>query len=262
MMGAFAEMSEDVSRICGIIAYDLAQTHVSYYQHRGALRGTPGSVCPQPEPNATELPSSPPISAQTSQRQGVGGGGVARRARAAQAPKPKSCATSCGTSFTTPCAASFTCHSKGRPGVGRRWQMTVDKIIINTFTIWQMTMGKINTFTMNNFTFPSFAASNTSSATSCFKLFSCVLHVSSKGRRGGTRVLPGPSLRCSKSPARPPPHSNASEAPFRQPRAWAIGSPRTHVVHVGVVSRDGVQRLLSLRPAAVVCGPADVAALG
>ena len=30
-MGAFAEMSEDVSRICDIIAHDLAQTHVSYY---------------------------------------------------------------------------------------------------------------------------------------------------------------------------------------------------------------------------------------
>jgi len=31
VMGAFAEMSEDVSRICGIIAHDLARTHVSYY---------------------------------------------------------------------------------------------------------------------------------------------------------------------------------------------------------------------------------------
>ena len=30
VMGAFAEMSEDVSRICGIIAHDLARTHVSY----------------------------------------------------------------------------------------------------------------------------------------------------------------------------------------------------------------------------------------
>ena len=30
-MGAFAEMPEDVNRICGIIAYDLARTHVSYY---------------------------------------------------------------------------------------------------------------------------------------------------------------------------------------------------------------------------------------
>ena len=30
VIGAFAEMSEDVSRICGIIAHDLARTHVSY----------------------------------------------------------------------------------------------------------------------------------------------------------------------------------------------------------------------------------------
>ena len=31
VVGAFAEMPEDVSCICGIIAYDLARTHVSYY---------------------------------------------------------------------------------------------------------------------------------------------------------------------------------------------------------------------------------------
>jgi len=31
VMGAFAEMSEDVSRICGIIAHDLARTNVLYY---------------------------------------------------------------------------------------------------------------------------------------------------------------------------------------------------------------------------------------
>ena len=31
VVGAFAEMSEDVSRICEIIAHDLARTHVSYY---------------------------------------------------------------------------------------------------------------------------------------------------------------------------------------------------------------------------------------
>jgi len=31
VVGAFAEMSEDVSRICGITAHDLARTHVSYY---------------------------------------------------------------------------------------------------------------------------------------------------------------------------------------------------------------------------------------
>ena len=31
VMGAFAEMSGDVSRICDIIAHELASTHVSYY---------------------------------------------------------------------------------------------------------------------------------------------------------------------------------------------------------------------------------------
>jgi len=89
-----------------------ASVFESSNEHRGALRGTPGSVCPQPEPNATELPSCAPISARAAQRR-RGGGGVARRARAARvtarAPKAKSCATSCGTSSATSCAASFTC---------------------------------------------------------------------------------------------------------------------------------------------------------
>jgi len=31
VVGAFVEMSEDVSRICDITAQDLARTHVSYY---------------------------------------------------------------------------------------------------------------------------------------------------------------------------------------------------------------------------------------
>ena len=66
------------------------------YDHRGSLRGIPGSACPQSEPNATELPSCAPISARAAQRR-RGGGGVARKARAARAPKAKSCATSCGT---------------------------------------------------------------------------------------------------------------------------------------------------------------------
>jgi len=83
--------------------------------------------------------------------------------------------------------------------------MAMDKIIINAFLIWQMAMGKISAFTTSNFTFPSFAALSTSFAKSCAKSFSCVLHVSPKGRRGGTRALPGPSLRCSKSSTRHPP---------------------------------------------------------
>ena len=31
VVGAFAEMSEDMSSICGTIAHDLARTHLSYY---------------------------------------------------------------------------------------------------------------------------------------------------------------------------------------------------------------------------------------
>ena len=60
-----------------------------------------GSACPQPEPNATELPSCASISASRellTDDGGGGGGGVARRARAAPAPKAMSCAPSCGTS--------------------------------------------------------------------------------------------------------------------------------------------------------------------
>ena len=37
-VGAFVEMTEDVSRICGIIAHDLARTHVSYYNARDLAR--------------------------------------------------------------------------------------------------------------------------------------------------------------------------------------------------------------------------------
>ena len=33
VMGAFAEMSGDVGRICDIIAHDLARIHVSYYNN-------------------------------------------------------------------------------------------------------------------------------------------------------------------------------------------------------------------------------------
>jgi len=47
------------------------------YKHRGALRGTPGSVCPQAEPNATELPSCACISARAARR--LGGWGKPRK---------------------------------------------------------------------------------------------------------------------------------------------------------------------------------------
>jgi len=41
VLGAFAEMPEDVSSICDIIAHDLARTHVSYYN--GDAKRTKGS---------------------------------------------------------------------------------------------------------------------------------------------------------------------------------------------------------------------------
>jgi len=69
-------------------------------------------------------PVAPPSQRELHKDGGGGGGGVARRARAARAPKVKSCATSCGTSSTTPCAASstsssFICHLKA--GAGCVW---------------------------------------------------------------------------------------------------------------------------------------------
>ena len=44
VMGAFAKMSGDVSRICDIIAHELARAHVSYYN--GDAKRTKGTVPP------------------------------------------------------------------------------------------------------------------------------------------------------------------------------------------------------------------------
>jgi len=89
-----------------------------HFEHIGALRGTPGSASPQPEPNATELPSCAPSQCEQHKDGGGGGGGMAKRARAARAPKAKSCATSCGTSSATPstafCAESLACWRRRR----------------------------------------------------------------------------------------------------------------------------------------------------
>jgi len=77
------------------------------------------ALCAAPPEVLAHSPSQMPLScpvAPATQRElhkdgGGGGGGVAGRARAARAPKAKSCATSCGTSSATSCAASFTCLS-------------------------------------------------------------------------------------------------------------------------------------------------------
>jgi len=172
-----------------------------------------------------------------------------------------SSAASCVTSSATSCAASFTgssftcssftCHLRESvawfppladdDGQDKHLHDAWARACWAWVLSWQMTMGMMNTFAVNTFALPSFAALNTSSATSCAKSFTCVLHVSPKSRRGGeleliqshmaqkpvlrgevgcacvahqvsvergggTRVLPSPSLRCLKSPARPPPH--------------------------------------------------------
>jgi len=63
LKGAVADVGIDVASVCVVcMVLDLD------YKHRGALRGTPGSACPQPEPNATKLPSCAPISARAAQR--------------------------------------------------------------------------------------------------------------------------------------------------------------------------------------------------
>jgi len=89
-------------------------------EHRGSLRGTLGSACPQPEPNATELPVAPPSQRAASCAKTATWLRLVAysRARAARAPQAKSCATSCGTSSATPSvtpgAASFTCWRRRR----------------------------------------------------------------------------------------------------------------------------------------------------
>jgi len=145
------------------------------FKHRDALRGTPGSVCPQPEPRTPlSCPIAPPFQRELLKDGGGGGSGVARRARAARVPKAKSCAASFTCSSLT--CSSFTCHL--RASVGAR-------VCLAWVLGWQMAMDKINAFTMSIFTLPSFVAPSSS----CVESFTCVLHMSPKGKRGGTSVF-------------------------------------------------------------------------
>jgi len=162
----------------------------SRHKHRGALRGTPGSACPQPEPNATELPSCAPISARAAQRRRW-----RRRWRGeedAHRPGPeghKSCATSCGTSsaksFATSCTtrpsrAHLSLIAQGKRGgrhacVGRgsrHWKMTC--ATMNTSTPPSSTAP--NTSTLPPSTAPNMSSATssvTSCATSCAASLAC-----------------------------------------------------------------------------------------
>ena len=71
----------------------------------------PEALAHGPSQMPLSCPDAPPSQRELRRDGGGGDGGVARRARAARAPKAKSCAMSCGKSFATSCVASFTCPS-------------------------------------------------------------------------------------------------------------------------------------------------------
>ena len=58
--------SREASNLMKFRSGGLKREWTDEYEDRGALRGTPGSAYPQPEPNATELPSSAPGRPQAS----------------------------------------------------------------------------------------------------------------------------------------------------------------------------------------------------
>ena len=78
------------------------------YKHRGALRGTPGSVCPQAEPNATELPSC--AQRRRRRRRWRGEKGARRSGPEGQVLRHVLWHVTSRTSAAF-CAASFTCLS-------------------------------------------------------------------------------------------------------------------------------------------------------
>ena len=87
-------------------------------KHRSALRvraAPPGALAHSPSQMPLSCPVAPPSQREMHKDGGGGGGGVAMSARAARAPKPKSCAASCGKPSATPsaafCVASLACSS-------------------------------------------------------------------------------------------------------------------------------------------------------
>ena len=104
--------------------------------HRGALRGTPGSACPRPKPNPTELPVAP-LSQREMHKDGGGGsgGGEARRARAARAPRPIPAPRPVEYPLQRPAPRpSRACPSRAAQGKRVGW--------------WEMTRSTMNTFTL------------------------------------------------------------------------------------------------------------------
>jgi len=155
--------------------YHASTPQHAQYKHRGALRGTPGSACPQPEPIAAELPSCAPISAratQTRRRWWWRGEEDTRRpgpegqwwkmtratmktlALPSSAAPDTPPATSCVTSSATYCPASFTGSS-----------LTCPSFTCSFFTCHlRASVARVPPLTDDN---PPSAAPRTPSATSC-----------------------------------------------------------------------------------------------
>jgi len=87
VVGAFAEMSGDVSRICGITAHDLARTHVSYYNddskrtkgmYRQRIQEAGGHTCTADLREGGETPRNHHTHTGSNKRGGVEVKGAAR----------------------------------------------------------------------------------------------------------------------------------------------------------------------------------------
>ena len=97
----------------------VALVFFAVYRHRSALRGIPGSACPQPEPNATELPSTAPgrpklIELQPTTLSPTPAHGTSRRAEDRAPPRPRPPARAEG-NFARYRAADLACRRDLRP---------------------------------------------------------------------------------------------------------------------------------------------------
>jgi len=89
----------------------IAFTRLAYMNIEALRAAPPEALTHSPSQMPLSCPVAPLSQCELHKDGCGGGGGVARRARAARAPKARSYATSFGTSSGTSCAASFTCSS-------------------------------------------------------------------------------------------------------------------------------------------------------
>ena len=160
-------------------------------KHTGALRGSPGSAFPpQPEPNATELPSCAHISARARaaqrRRRRRWWRGVARRAR-----RPGLKARSFAHSAVRPPQRPAPRPLRARPSRVAQGQRGGRHAYVGR----ELRRLKMARATTNTFTLPSSAAPSTSSATSCATScaasFTCLSFKCRPRQRGGRHACTG-----------------------------------------------------------------------